>query len=357
MTTTPKPRTLPPEAPEASDTGATSPRLGVILVNYKRADDTIECLESLLRSTIPLRIIVVDNGSGDGSLDTIAAWAAGQHPVVSASPDMAPQGEPWPKPVDIIRLTAAQAATTDPVGTLTLVDAGDNRGFAAGNNIGLRHLLRDRHIDHAWLLNNDTVVDAYAAAALLARLDATPGVGLCGTVVRFYWQPDIVQALNGHRFNVWTGMSKGIGARQPATRPFNPAKVAKETDFVLGASMGVSRRFIETIGLMDERYFLYFEEVDWAARNDGRFANAFAHGAIVYHKEGGSIGSSGVAGARSAMSDYWLTRSRLRFIRLHRPLLLPWHWLVTLAVAARRLLRLQPSKSAATIRALFGIDY
>jgi len=59
---------------------------------------------------------------------------------------------------------------------------------------------------------------------------------------------------------------------------------------------------------MAEEYFLYFEEVDWAYRNAGHFAIAFAHGAIVYHKEGGSIGSSGAKGQRSATSDYYLLR-------------------------------------------------
>ncbi len=335
-----------------------TPRLGVVLVNFKRADDTIECLESLLRSTIPLRVVVVDNESNDGSLDAIAAWAAGDRPPPAASTAMARHTTPAiRKPQAFVRMSAAAAAGTDHDALLTLIDAVSNRGFAAGNNIGLRHLLRDPNIDHVWLLNNDTIVDPAAAAALLARLDATDNVGMCGTVVRYYWQPDRVQALNGHVFNLAAGTSRGIGTGQPARQPFNPGQVAAQTDFVLGASLAVSRRFVERVGPMDEGYFLYFEEIDWAARNAGEFAIAFAQGAVVYHKEGGSIGSSGVAGGRSALSEYWLTRSRLRFVRLHHPLLLPVHWLVTLAAATLRLLRRQPRKAAAIIRAMLGIAY
>ena len=240
---------------------------------------------------------------------------------------------------------------------VTLIDAGANLGFAGGNNLGLAFLLRAPGIDYIWLLNNDTVVEPDAASALLARMDATHNVGMCGTVVRYYYRPGTVQALNGHRFSLATGSSRGIGGGLPATTPFDPARVARETDFVLGASLAVSRRFVETIGLMAEHYFLYFEEVDWAFRNRGRFATAFAHGVIVYHKEGGSIGSSGAKGQRSVMSDYYLTRSRLGFIRRRAPLLLPWHWLLTLALIGRRLLRLQPKKALVLLRALLGLRY
>lgn len=333
------------------------PRVGVVLVNWRRADDTIECLESLLRSPLPLGVVVVDNGSGDGSAERIAAWAAGDVLSTCASADMARfSTPPLTKPRTVRRLDAAAAATLSPDNAdITLIDAGANRGFAGGNNIGIAFLLREAAIDYVWLLNNDTVVDADAASALLARMDATHNVGMCGTVVRYYFRPDTIQALNGHHFNLWSGTSRGISTGAQATTSFDPARVARETDFVLGASLAVSRRFVEVIGPMTEAYFLYFEEVDWAYRNAGRFAIAFAHGAIVYHKEGGSIGSSLVKGQRSPLSDYYLARSRLGFIRRRAPLLLPWHWLLTLGVIGRRLIRLQPKKALVLTRALLGL--
>ena len=333
-------------------------RVGVVLVNWKRAADTIECLESLLRSTIPLQVVVVDNASGDGSLETIAAWAAGTHGQTAASPAMAAFSEPaFVKPLPVVQMAADAAAATDPQGILTLIASDHNGGFAAGNNIGLRHLLRNPQLDYFWLLNNDTVVAAAAAAALLTRLDSTPRVGMCGTVVAYYWRPETVQALGGHRFNLWTGTSHGIGAGLPLTQSFDPAKIARETDFVLGASLAVGRKFLEAIGPMEQRYFLYFEEIDWATRSGDRFKIAFANGAVVYHKEGGSIGSSARPGERSPTSDYWLARSRLMFIRLHHPLLLPWHWVLTIGTAVRRLLRGHPAKALIILRALFGVKY
>lgn len=311
-------------------------RLGIVLVNWKGWADTIECLESIFKSDDDVRVAVVDNGSGDGSIEHIVEWARGDRPAAVASPAMARFSTPAAsKPIDAEVVAAgtdagADAGAATSAARLTVIDGGANIGFAAGNNLGLRHFARDPSIDYFWLLNNDTVIDANAIAALVSRMDATHNVGMCGTVIRYYHRPDQIQSLNGGRFSVLTGTSRHIGRDQPSTFPFDPARVARETHYVLGASLAVSRRFLEVVGLMEESYFLYFEEIDWAFRSNGRFATAFAHGAIVYHKEGGSIGSSGAKGQRSTTSEYYLLRSRLAFIRRRQPLLLPVHW--TLAV-------------------------
>ncbi|WP_426163672.1 hypothetical protein [Sandarakinorhabdus sp. DWP1-3-1] len=339
--------------------GARSGEIGIVLVNWNRWQDSIECLESMFRSTIPVRVVVVDNASSDNSLDHIAAWAAGTAAAVPAAAAMAGYSQPpMRKPIACERFTAADMAgrRPDPAVRLTLIDSGGNLGFAGGNNVGLRWLLAQPQLDTFWLLNNDTVIDRNAAAAVQHRMAATDRAGMCGTVVRYYHRPDRVQALNGSTFDIWTGRSRGIGMGQPAKAPFDPLKVARETDFVLGASIAVSRAFLDAIGPMDEGYFLYYEELDWAWRNRGRFAIAFAHGAVVFHKEGGSIGSSGT-GDRSAFSEYWLARSRLRFIARHRVILWPWYWLLTAAAAAARLLRGRPARAAALLRALFGLKY
>jgi GT2 family glycosyltransferase len=336
------------------------PRIGVVLVNWNRWADTVEALESLLRSDVPVTAIVVDNASADGSLDHIADWAAGRETAPVASADMAGFSKPpLPKPIALRRIAAADwpAARLAPEDRLVLVDSGGNLGFAGGNNIGLKLLLADPGIDIFWLLNNDTVVAPDTARRLAARMDAT-GAGMCGTVVRYYWNPDTVQAANGHRFNIWKGTARGIHQGLPAADLPDPALVEAQTSFILGASLAVSRAFLDKVGLMEDSYFLYFEEIDWAARNrklpGGGFRVAYAPDAVVYHKEGGSIGSSGIPGARSLTADYWLAKSRLAYFRRHQPLLLPWHWGVTLGLAGLRVARGQPDKARVILKALFG---
>lgn len=338
------------EAPPPDPT----PRLGVVLVNYRGSVDTLECLESLLRSDIPLRVVVVDNASGDGSDQRIIDWASG---AVQWVPPEGPLSRltdpPLQKPVDLQVMDASEAVGAAPGDVrLTLIRSDANEGFGGGNNLGIRHLLHDPAIEAVWLLNNDTVVEPTAARALLATIRAEPNAGMIGTVIRYYYKPATVQTLGGMTFNQLTGASAGIHGNRPFKEPWDGRAAARASACVLGASLTATRRFVETVGLMADDYFLYYEEMDWARRNKGRFAIGLARGAIVYHKHGGSIGSSTRKGGRSPLSEYWLLRSRLMFYRRHHPMLLPLIWVQGLGQATRRIVRRQPTKALAMMRAL-----
>ncbi|WP_439534804.1 glycosyltransferase family 2 protein [Polymorphobacter sp.] len=344
-------------------TAALPAPVGIVLVNWNRWQDTIECLESVFRSSHPVRVVVVDNASADGSMEKIAEWARGERMAEPAAAAMAPlMTPPVAKPLSLTVLDAeaAHAPSARAGPGLTLAASGGNLGFAGGNNVGLRLLQAVPEIDCFWLLNNDTVIAPDTVAALAGHMAGRPEIGLCGTVVRFYHQPNRVQVLNGSRFSPLTGQSAGIGFGRDAAEPFDAESIARQTDFVLGASLAVSRRFLDRIGLMEDRYFLYYEEIDWAVRNRRHrqpLGVGFAAGATVWHKEGGSIGSSSIKGARSNLADYWLSRSRLAFTRTHYPWLLPAHWALTMALVGRRLLRGQPSKAKGLLRALFARPY
>lgn len=338
--------------------GASPPRLAAILVNCNSAADSIECLESLMRADQPVRIIVVDNASDDDCIARIHAWASGAAPFL---PPDGPLGRltrpPLRKPIPLRELRDTEALTTPPGDELlTLIRSSSNRGFAGGHNLGLRHALLDPAVGYCWCLDNGTVVEADAPRALLARLDATPKVGMCGTQVRFYHRPDIFRQLNGARFQLLTGQGTAIGAGQPVSTPFDPQQVARETDFVPGASLAVSRAFLETVGFMEEGYFLYYEEIDWAVRNHGRFQTAFAHGAILYHKQQDAAGEEDArSGIRAGIREYHLLKSRLKFYRRNFPLLLPLQYLLAFWQIERRLLRGQPGKAWAMLKAMLGL--
>lgn len=331
-----------------------TPRLGVVLVNYKGSADTLECLESLLRSDIPIRVVVVDNASGDGSVERIVDWASGAVPWEAPETKLKQLTTPTlEKPVAISVLEGDEALVRAPGDErVALIRAGGNLGFAGGNNLGIRHLLLDPAIEAFWLLNNDTVVEPSAARALLATIRAEPTAGMIGTVIRYYHAPDTVQALGGMTFNPLTGANAGIHGNKPYKAPWDGRAAARKAACVLGASLTATRKFVETVGLMSESYFLYFEEMDWALRNRGRFAIGLARGSIVYHKHGGSIGSSSKKGGRSAQSEYWLLRARLLFYRRYYPWLLPLIWAQGAAQTGRRLLRRQPASFKAMTRAL-----
>ena len=336
--------------------------LGVVIVNFRGAEDTIECLESLLRTALPMKIVVVENGSGDNSADRLRDWAAGRAQVEAQSENMAVfSTPPVAKPVALAEIAAADISRSPAVPPLTLVISPDNLGFAGGNNLGLRLLLQDPRLQHFWLLNNDTVVAPDAPASLLSRMMAIPRVGMCGTVVRHYWVSDRIQALNGSVFNKYSGAGRSLYGEEPVTTSYSPQDIADATDFVLGASLAVSRDFLNSVGLMSEDYFLYYEEIDWSERNrrlrDQAFVIGFAHGANVFHKAGRSIGSASAVSSRSAFADYWMARSRLKFTWRHHRLLWPLHWLLCWPQIARRLLRRQPGNARAILRAAFGLRF
>jgi len=269
----------------------------VLLVNWNGWKDTIECLESVQQSLgVSFRLVVCDNGSQDHSLDKIAAWAsAGGTPFVRYDRAQAERG--------------GQAEENAP---LVLIQTGANLGFAGGNNVGLRYCLAHGGFDYVWVLNNDTVVAPDALVQLVARMQQDPAIGMCGSKLVFYHHRDTVQAYGGSAFDARRGVVVPIGQFQPVNAVCDVPAVEAHMAYVVGASMLVSKTFLQTVGLMCEDYFLYFEEIDWAFRARGKFKLAYADASVVWHKEGGSIGSSSTREA-SATSTRYLYRNRIIF--------------------------------------------
>ena len=140
-----------------------------------------------------------------------------------------------------------------------------------------------------------------------------PEVGMLGADLRLYDEPSRLQMQGALSFDKWTGRARGIGSGRAISDPLPVDQVEREMDFVCGASMAVSRAFLEQVGLLEDRYFLYYEEIDWAIRSRGKFKLGYCPGATVYHKEGASAGSSSGSGKRSPLSEYHHTRSQAPF--------------------------------------------
>src|SRR5690606_23809149 len=109
--------------------------------------------------------------------------------------------------------------------------------------------------DFVWLLNPDTVVRPDALRRMLEAMRRDPGMGACGCTVLYYGEPDTVQALGGARYNPWLALPRHIGLGRPAAAPVDAPGVAARMTYVYGASMLVSRRFLEEVGLLNEEYF------------------------------------------------------------------------------------------------------
>jgi GT2 family glycosyltransferase len=314
-------------------------RAVIILVNWNGWQDTVECLESLRRLAYPdVRIVVCDNGSGDNSLHEIKNWAE-RHQI---------------RHCELHRADAESGRFPDDDPVLTLIQCDENLGFAGGCNVGLHYALARGEADYCWLLNNDTVVEPDALTHLAARIQQQPQVGICGSTVLFYHDRNRIQALGGGHYCRWIGLPWHYGRFTRWGSTIDPQRAEAWMNYVEGASMLVSRKFLDDVGLLSEDYFLYFEEADWAIRAEGRFRLGYAPKSIVYHKVGGSIGTSCNPARMSYTSDYYNIRNRLLFTRRFYPYALPTVRLVIVGALLLRLCLGKWDRAAMIFRLLFN---
>lgn len=311
----------------------------IILVNWNGWSDTVECLESLLcLKYTDFRIVVCDNGSSDDSLQKIRNWT-NIHDIRYAEYSRADA-------------EAGGSLAVDPV--LILIRNDENVGFAGGNNVGLRYATARGDAGYCWLLNNDTVVEPDTLTHLVARMQQQPQIGICGSSIRLYHDRSRIQALGGGHYCRWIGLPWHYGRFTKWGREINQQLAEAWMNYVEGVSMLVSQQFLEQIGMMCEDYFLYFEEADWAIRAEGRFKLGYAPQSIVYHKIGGSIGTSSNPAKMSYTSDYYNIRNRLLFTRRFYPTALPMVWLVIVGSLFLRLCMGKWDRAMMILRLLCG---
>lgn len=279
----------------------------VVLLNWNGWRDTVACLESLFGpKATPCRVVVCDNNSQDESVAQLSTWGQTRFGSRFERFDRS----------DVERGVALDVDTK-----LALVENGANLGFAGGNNIGIRLAMKSPDCMFVWLLNNDTTVAPEALARVVARAESDPSIGLCGSTLIYHHDRQMVQAFGGANYNRFSGKSRHMGAFAPLSAiPTDPAKIESAMSYVVGAAMLVRREYLEQIGLMEEGYFLYCEEIDWATRGKDKFRLGYAPNSYVFHKEGASIGTAASGG--SALSTYYLFRSRVRFTARFYPVLL-----------------------------------
>jgi GT2 family glycosyltransferase/serine acetyltransferase len=265
-------------------------KLLTVIVNHRTANLTVDALASL--STQPelasgCRAVVVDNASGDGSADRIEGAIA---------------DHAWKDWVELVRSPR-------------------NGGFAAGNNLAIRAALDGADPPAlVLLLNPDTMVRPGALEALLSFMDGHPEVGIAGCRLE---ELDGTPQASAFRFPGVLGELESALRTRPASwllgrwavAPPPPAQ-ACQVDWVAGAAMVIRREVLEQVGLLDEGYFLYFEEVDYClrARRAGWPCWHVPESRVV-HLRGRSSGVTDPRQARRRRPQYWFASRRRYFVR------------------------------------------
>ncbi|MBS0172624.1 MAG: glycosyltransferase family 2 protein [Nitrospira sp.] len=320
------------------------PKVYVAVLNWNNAADTCVCLESLLALDYPnVELVLCDNASRPESVEAIRQWAA-------------KQAKQRNDPRFLRELGARDAidgcSHADGVHRITLIHTGGNLGFAGGMNMGARYALARGDLNYLWILNNDTEVPPDALTHLVRHALANPQFGIIGSSLIYDHDRQMLQACGGASYNPWRGRSSAIRAFDNVSNiPADPSEVESRMAYVIGAAMLVSASFLRTVGLMDEAYFLYSEEHDWAYKGQkAGFKLGYAPKSHVFHKHGATIGTSSKGG--SPKSLYYLYRAKAVFARRHTPRQFP---VVLLSLAwdgCKFALKRQPAKSAAVFRGI-----
>jgi N-acetylglucosaminyl-diphospho-decaprenol L-rhamnosyltransferase len=264
-------------------------RLHIVVLNYRTPELTVECLQSLVGEVARLpntQVTVVDNASGDQSVEKIGTAIAQQG------------WESW----------------------ITFLPLEQNGGYAFGNNAAIRPVLASNPPPYILLLNPDTIVRPGAIQALIDFMDSHPKVGIAGSRLE---DPDGTPQQSAFRFpsilsELDGGLRLGIVSKLLANRVVAPpvSEVDCQTDWVAGASMIVRREVFEAIGLMDEKYFLYFEEVDFClASHRAGWQCWYVPASRVVHFVGQSSGVTDTKRQPQRRPTYWFDSRRRYFVK------------------------------------------
>lgn len=240
-------------------------KIAVILVDYNGYEDTIECIESIEKSTVQSQIVIVDNASKENEAKEIM----NEFPEVKA------------------------------------IRAETNGGFSAGNNIGIRWALEQGY-EYIVLLNNDTVIDPNMLELLCQNAsDTTVSV----PKMLYFSKPDIVW-YGGGFINRKTGNAEHSYMNQKD--PYGT--LVQECDFATGCCLMIPSSIFRKVGLLDEKFFMYCEDTEFCLRlKENGIGINYVPTAKLWHKISQSTG-----GDESAFSIYYMTRNRILCIKEHR---------------------------------------
>ncbi len=285
-------------------------RVAVAIVSYGPPQTLARCLAAVSRSTHDAyEVVVVENGgpAAFGELERQLSDSELFRPAAANDPprfaDVTGLAEPSPRHLTLRLVGGGQA--------VSIIEAPANLGYAGGINLALATLANQPGWHGAWILNSDTEPTPDALHNLLAHV-AAGDYGLTGC--RVASKDSRTVETRGGIWRWWTGCGLALGIGQPVEAPVRVAAIEAQLDWVAGAAMYATRAFIETVGPLDERYFLHCEDVDWSLRR-GRFRLGYAHDALVYHAHAAIKGPSPTPAQRAPLSIYLAERNKLMLTR------------------------------------------
>jgi N-acetylglucosaminyl-diphospho-decaprenol L-rhamnosyltransferase len=308
-------------------TRSVSADIPVIIVSFRNAHDVNGCLGAISRlvpEPLPA-IFICENGGADAFNRLVELLSGPEGACGSRRVPVAPIGPRFARSVRLqLRSSNPLKAVSVHVGEAT-----ENLGYAGGVNAYLKPLLAEAaDWPGAWILNPDTEPEPGALKELVEYAE-TQGRDMVGSRQRPRGEPDIVLG-RGLVWRKWRAATGLIDHRASARVCPPPGEIERQLDAPSGASMYVTRDCIERIGLMEEKYFLYFEDLDWGLRAKQQGEIGYAHHSIVVHDCGTTIRGGRSRRENSSLAVYLEFRNRLLFTRDHFPKWVVWTFIMEL---------------------------
>lgn len=282
------------------------PLVYVVLANWNRTADTLECLESLTQQSYPnLRLLVVDNASTDGAPKLIE--------------ERFPQVEQVLNP--------------------------KNLGFTGGYNAGMRASLQGG-ADFIFVLNNDTLL-APDTIQLLVDASTPEDVGMVSPMIFFAVEPDKIWSAGGTVSRLTLEITDNHGREKKFSE-------ITERDFLSGCAMLIKRPVLEKVGMFDDNFFWYYEDSDLSLRvRQAGYRLLLVPQAQIWHKVSMSSG-----GSDSPVERYFMGRNSTLFFRKHihgwrRLVIIIWRALSTVKIILRLLINKRPKSARAYLRGMW----
>ena len=268
-------------------------KIYIVILNYKKWEDTAQCLDSVLASDYPdFTVFVIDNFSQNSSLEKMIAYGKQKRPDQFSNPSFFTL-------IESGQLKSVFEIEKPP--KVVFVQNKENKGFASGNNVVLQHI-RQKNA-YIWLLNPDMVIETGTASALWNTAEKANFRSIIGATIKYYENKDKVHFYGGAKINLSTATIHFINHK---------ADIAS-LDYISGGCLFCHATHFSTIGLLPEEFFLYWEETVWChkAKQLG-YQLVVSLEAICYDKISTTIG-------KGFLSDFYYTRNGLTFISRYQP--------------------------------------
>lgn len=274
--------------------------ISVVLINYNSWEDTVECVKSLFNSDFKnFSVVIVDNKSTNNSTKKLEECFNEKFKKIFISFDYDDN------------FSSNDYSNKK----IFLIKNKDNVGFSKGNNIGIKfnkEILNNKYI---WILNNDVEVDKNAMKYLVDYSNDDLDKNFLGVTIIEYYNRELIQCTCGGRYCRFTTMSKnsnkGVNIKELD-------KLRDKSNYISGCSIFGSKDLFEKVGNFSTDYFLYFEEMDLMIKSKkNKIGKKWVKNAIIFHKEGASIGSKNLKRKKSEFSEYQSNISCLIFNKKH----------------------------------------